>query len=149
MEKKKCSVCEKEKLLIHFYSGRKVCKPCYKSKVKDYVRTREGKIKIIYKDMRQRILGNTGRTASNYIGLPICTKQEFYDFSLNDPIYNALFDKWEKSNWDDDYKPSLDRKIPSKGYVLSNIRWVCYKDNISRNINPEKYELNEDGDLPF
>lgn len=148
METKKCSVCGKEKLLTHFYTNRKTCKPCYKGKVRDYVHTKKGKVTIIYKDMKARVLGQTGRS-DLYFGLAICKKQEFYDFSLNDPMFNALFDKWKETGWDEEYKPSIDRKIPKEGYVLSNIRWVNYKDNISRNIDPDKYELNDDGSLPF
>ncbi len=149
MERKKCNKYDKEKLVKHFYKGRNTCKPCYKSKVRDYVKTKKGKVTIIYKDMKARVEGKTGRTSTLYFGLPICEKQAFYDFSLNDPIFNALFDKWENSNWDDNYKPSIDRIIPSEGYVLSNLRWVNYKDNISRNIDPEKYKLDDNGDLPF
>jgi hypothetical protein len=148
METKKCNVCGKEKFLTHFYTNRKTCKPCYKDKVRDYVHTKKGKVTIIYKDMKARVLGQTGRS-DLYLGLPICKKQEFYDFSLNDPIFNALFDKWKETGWDEEYKPSIDRKVPKEGYVLSNIRWVNYKDNISRNIDPDKYELNDDGSLPF
>lgn len=148
MEKKKCNVCNKDKLLIHFYPKRKTCKPCYKGKVRDYVHTKKGKVIIIYKDMKARILGQTGRS-DLYLGLPICNKEDFYSFSLNDPIFNALFDKWKETGWNEDYKPSIDRKTPKDGYVLSNIRWVNYKDNISRNIDPDKYELNDDGSLPF
>lgn len=149
METKTCNVCGKDKLLKHFYPKRKTCKPCYKAKIRGYVHTKKGKVTIIYKDMKARVLGKTGRTSTLYFGLPICKKEEFYEFSLNDPIFNALFDKWKESGWNDDYKPSIDREIPEKGYVLSNIRWVSYKDNISRNIDPEKYELTDDGDLPF
>jgi len=148
MEKKICNVCGKDKFIIHFYSGRKTCKPCYKDKVRDYVHTKKGKVTIIYKDMKARVLGQTGRS-DLYLGLDICSKDEFYEFSLNDPIFNALFDKWKKTNWDDEYKPSIDRIVPKDGYVLSNIRWVNYKDNISRNIDPSKYELTDDGNLPF
>lgn len=148
MERKKCNKCGKEKLLKHFYTGRNTCKPCYKNKVRDYVKTKKGKVTIIYKDMKARVEGKTGRSAL-YFGLPICGKQEFYDFSLNDPVFNALFNKWETSDWDDNYKPSIDRIIPSDGYILSNMRWVNYKDNISRNIDPEKYKLDDNGDLPF
>jgi hypothetical protein len=149
MENKTCNICDNEKYLTEFYSGRNVCKTCYKNKVKKYVHTKKGKVIIIYKDMKARVLGQTGKTASLYIGLPICKKEEFYDFSLNDPVFNALFDKWKETNWDIDYKPSIDREIPNKGYVLSNIRWVCYRDNIAKDIDPKKYELTESGDLPF
>lgn len=148
MEKKVCKLCNIEKIITDFYKGRNQCKSCYKGKIKDYIRTKKGKVIIIYKDMKARVLGQTGRN-DLYLGLPICDKEEFYEFSFNDPIFNALFDKWEQSNWDDDYKPSIDREIPSKGYVLSNIRWVCYRDNISRNIDSSKYELDDNGDLPF
>lgn len=148
METKQCRSCNKNKSPCSFYKGHARCKECYKKVVVDYKKTKKGKIVITYKDMKARVLGQTGR-GHQYFGLPICKKEEFYDFCFNDPIFNKLFEKWENSGYDEFYKPSIDREIPEKGYVLSNIRWVTTKDNICKNIDPDKYKLNEDGDLPF
>ena len=116
---------------------------------KKYNRTFKVKMVVVYADMKRRVNGNT-RAPELYLGLPICTKEEFYEFTENDPIYIKLHEKWKESDYDYFYKPSIDRIIPEKGYVLSNIRWITEQDNKKRHkADLSKYDIAYDDDLPF
>ena len=151
MEKvKTCSKCKLDKPLEYFHKrlkskdGRRCsCKYCRNEKY-NYRRSVKGKIVSVYSDMKRRVTGMTNDP--NYIGLPICTKDEFYYFSLSCPMYAKLFKEWEESGWQNEIKPYIDRIKPINGYVLDNIRWITFLDNVSKNVNDEDYIING---LPF
>jgi hypothetical protein len=79
--------------------------------------------------MKSRVEGIQKLKSHLYLGKELLLKDTFYQFSLQDPNFNNLFDIWEKSNYDRKLTPSIDRKISSEGYNINNIRWITHSEN--------------------
>lgn len=86
-------------------------------------------IKLVYRNMKARTLGVSTRSPEVYKGLEILDKKSFYDFSINDKIFNLLFINWRKNNFLQSFSPSIDRIDNTKGYTLKNIRWTTAGEN--------------------
>ena|SRR5690606_31735679 len=56
------------------------------------------------------------------------SKDDLYEFSKCSK-FDRLFLEWEKSNYDKQYKPSIDRINNKKGYDISNIHWLTWAEN--------------------
>lgn len=107
---------------------------------KKYERTKGGKLMRTYRNMYTRVSGILKTKAHLYEGLGILSKEEFYDWSLSDEAFNALFDDWVSSGYDMKLSPSIDRKDASIGYEVGNIRWLTHSENsrlgaLSKGIN--------------
>lgn len=65
-------------------------------------------------------------------GLPYCSREEFYAFGLGSADFQRLFHFWLKNGCPMEKAPSVDRRIPERGYVISNIRWMEHGKNSRR-----------------
>lgn len=99
---------------------------------KKYEKTLKGLLMRTYRNMKSRVLGIQNKKAHLYKGLYLLDKNEFYDWALNNENYTALFVIWSASNYSRKLTPSIDRIDTTKGYELSNMRWVTHSEN-SRN----------------
>jgi len=72
------------------------------------------------------------RTVHLYKGLPICSKQEFYKFSLNDPNFIRLWASWVYIGYESRLTPSINRIDPKQGYELDNMEWLTWSENSKR-----------------
>ena len=99
---------------------------------KKYERTKKGKLVRTYRNMMSRVLGVLKTKTHLYLGLTILTREEFYNWSLQDEEFNLLYDNWVESGYNLKLSPSIDREDASKGYDLGNIRWVTHSENSRR-----------------
>lgn len=98
---------------------------------KKYEKTKKGKLVRTYRNMESRVLGIVSAKAHLYEGLSILPREVFYEWSINDPEFNALHDAWVKSDYSLKLSPSIDRVDVSKGYTMGNIRWITHSENSS------------------
>ena len=99
-----------------------------------------------FKD-RQKRLVNTwhnikgrceGRVKTNrhiYEGLPYLDKAEFIEWALADPEYHRVFDEWERAGYPHRLTPSVNRIDSSDGYLIGNIEWVPFHENVSQALH--------------
>lgn len=99
---------------------------------KTYERTKPGKLMRTYRNMKSRVDGTQKSKSHLYLGLPILAKEEFYQWSLENPEFNSLFDAWVASGYERKLSPSIDRIETSDGYVLPNIQWLTFSENSRR-----------------
>jgi len=137
---KKCFKCGIEKPLNEFYKHSQMmdgylnkCKECAKkdtannpkafsNRVEDcYDRTEKGVIRVIYKAQKS----NSKRRGHNP---PAYTKDELREW-LYKNNFKSLYDKWVKSGFKKDLKPSVDRIDDFKGYSFDNIKLGTWKEN--------------------
>ena len=138
---------DKTKLCVagcgRFRNYRTMCKLCAADRAKLYEKTPSGFLMRTYRNMKNRTTGVLKKKAHLYKGLDLCDKKEFYEWSLRDGSnFLKLLDEYEASGYEMTVAPSIDRIIPSKGYVLSNLRWVVFSENSSYTSN------NSDQSLP-
>lgn len=96
---------------------------------KKYEKTKKGFLVRTYRNMLSRVKGILKRKAHLYKGLEILDKGVFYDWSLNDIHFNEIFNAWEKTNYNRNLSPSIDRIESDKGYVLENMQWLTQLQN--------------------
>ena len=142
MQYKICFKCHHNKLLSEFYKHKEMadghlnkCKECtrldtnenekclYSSK-SSYDKTEKGVIRVLYKTQKS----NSKRRGHNP---PSYTKEEFKVWLYHNG-FKVLYDNWVANKYDKDKKPSVDRLNEFKGYSLSNIRLVTWKENRHR-----------------
>lgn len=156
---KVCSCCDIEKSIDVFPKKHgRICQECRNAKqrerrkatgdqaTKRYEKTKNGYLMRSYRNMLSRVTGVQYKKAHLYQGLDILTKEEFYEWSINDPVFNILFEEYEKLEYDMRFAPSVDRKDSSLGYTLDNMRWLPHWRNSQLgNISKQRKrgELNE------
>lgn len=94
-----------------------------------YERTPRGHLMRTYRNMLSRVTGVQKKKLHLYFGLNILDKDEFYEWSLNDPEYMNLWKVWAMSGYDRKLTPSIDRIDPTEGYELWNMRWLTHSEN--------------------
>lgn len=155
---KVCSCCDIEKTIDLFPKNHgRTCQECKNTKqrrrrkvngdqsTKKYEKTKNGYLMRSYRNMLSRVTGVQHNKAHLYQGLDILSKEEFYQWSINDPAFNELFEEYEKLGYDMRYAPSVDREDSSLGYTLKNIRWITHSlnsklGNLSKQNKRSKYE---------
>lgn len=111
------------------------------SVTKKYEKTKKGFLVRTYRNMLSRVTGVTKNKNHLYLGLEILDKNIFYDFSINNKEFNALFSDWEKMNYNRKFTPSIERIDSKKGYLLDNIEWIPFSENCRRG-NLSRYNKN-------
>lgn len=102
-----------------------------------YEKTKKGFIVRLYRNMKSRITGVQKGKYHLYQNKELLNKEDFYEWSLNNTIFNKLFKEWENSNYNRKLTPSVDRVNSSIGYIIHNMEWVTHSEN-SRRGNQEK-----------
>lgn len=101
-------------------------------------KTLKGHLVRRYNGMRCRVSGGLARSSlktrgyphgHRYEGLPILDRQEFYEWALSNHDYLRIHSAWVESGHRLGLCPTVDRVDNSKGYVLSNMRWLTFKEN--------------------
>ena len=100
--------------------------------VKRYKRTLKGMILDRYKEMRCRVEGKRPKGKLRYLGLDICTKEDFINWSISSLELISLYCNWVLHNYNRKLSPSVDRINSKLGYTLDNMRWVTLSENSSR-----------------
>jgi hypothetical protein len=101
---------------------------------KKYEKTKKGFLVRLYRNMQSRVTGVQKLKAHLYVGKSLLDRDEFYDWSIGNPKFHALFSEWESSNYERKLAPSVDRIDSSKGYTISNMEWVTFTENCKRGV---------------
>jgi hypothetical protein len=80
-----------------------------------------------YTTIKRRIKMNKA-----YQKLPLCTKEEFYNWSINNNDLIKIFEAWNNANHQHRLMPTVDRIDPKKGYTIDNIRWLALYENCGK-----------------
>lgn len=91
--------------------------------VKNYRRTIPGLLTLIYSNQKMTSKAY-GRTPPTY------SKDELRDWLLSQPHFKDVFDAWVASDYKKDLSPSIDRLDNTKGYSLTNIQLVTFRQNL-------------------
>jgi len=113
---------------------RKYRKNTKNSSTKKYEKTKKGFLVRLYRNMKSRIEGVQKEKHHLYKDKELLDKNEFYNWALNSNDFHVLFNDYEKSNYDMQLAPSVDRIESSIGYILSNMEWVTTKENSLRGL---------------
>jgi hypothetical protein len=92
-----------------------------------YHKTKKGKLMLTYNNMTRRVTGYV--KPHLYKGLDICSRDVFYDWSLDNESFNYLYIDWVDSGFKRALSPSIDRIDTNKGYVSGNIQWITLSEN--------------------
>ena len=94
-----------------------------------YEKTKKGYLVRTYRNMLSRVTGVLKKKAHLYKGLEILDKEVFYEWSLEDPAFNRIFDEYTDSSYNRKLSPSIDRIDSGLGYTMGNIRWLTHSQN--------------------
>lgn len=89
-----------------------------------------GLIKETYRLMVRRVNGESTRCPEIYKGLPICTKEEFFNWANNNNKLQDIHKEWVDSDYNYYLKPSINRIESDKGYTLDNIEFITLIENL-------------------
>ena len=96
---------------------------------KKYEKTKNGKLMRCYRNMQSRIFGIQKLKYHLYKDREIMSREDFYEFSINDKQFNELYDAWVNAEYNRKLCPSIDRIDSSKGYTMDNVRWITHSEN--------------------
>ena len=87
--------------------------------------------------------------------LPISSIEDFKNWSVDDPVYEDLFNHWKESGYDKSLSPVAMRLVKKNGFVVGNLTWSIKKNyswwsedkvliqQIEKNLNEEQKVLNK------
>lgn len=97
-----------------------------------YERTKKGKLMRCYRNMKSRIEGIQRKKAHLYRGKPLLSREDFYQWAMDQLEFHRLFDAWVESGYDRKLAPSVDRRDSRRGYEIDNMEWVTHSENSRR-----------------
>lgn len=148
---KKCTNpnCRKEKPLTEFYKDKNIkcglksiCKVCSNIKTKEYAKTKNGLISIIYSS---QIKSSKKRNMEK----PSYSREWFSHWIYNQKLFQKLFEKWKLSNHDINLVPSVDRINFKKGYTKDNIQLMTWNQNKEKGYCEKVDEINNKLNKPI
>lgn len=132
---KKCSKCGKIKYLTLFHlrsdsadGYRSDCKECHLNSGKQYRRTKNGWLTESYSSQKS-CSKKRGHPPPSY------SKKELKTWVYSQSKFNVMFIEWEKSNYNKNMSPSIDRLDDEKPYTLSNIQILTWFENSRKQKN--------------
>ena len=141
MAEKECSCCGQFKANSEFNRIGRVCRTCCNARqranrkqsgnvaTRRYEKTTRGFLMRTYRNMESRVKGIQWRKAHLYAGKSLLDRETFYQWSIHDVAFTALFMRWGLAGYVRKLTPSIDRIDSSKGYELDNMRWVTHSEN--------------------
>lgn len=97
----------------------------------EYYRTITGLISNMFSNQRK-----TSRRRKH--SPPQYSHQEFLDWVLSQPNFDALYTKWKKNDYNRFYVPSIDRIDDTKPYSFDNITLTDWKTNFDKGNSDRK-----------
>jgi hypothetical protein len=132
---KKCTRCKKKKKISDYPKDSRTktgmkshCKECHRKACKEYRiktrRTKESYIKYKYtSSLQYKVRGTSPSHVQCFEGLDICTKQEFFNWSINHSDFNEIWDAWQRSEREHLLTPTIGRIDTRFGFELWNMEW--------------------------
>jgi hypothetical protein len=122
-ETKKCKICNIEKSFDEFYplkSGKygidSKCRKCDLERNKKFNKTEKGLIFEIYRKQKKQAISSLQ-----------CSREEFYDWLIDNQLFLNLHKLWITNNYDEDFKPAcykIDFDLP---FTLNNLALATSK----------------------
>ncbi len=103
-----------------------------------YNRTLRGVISNRWTRMRERVEGKTPKGREKYLGLYLCPKDLFIEWSLSNKTLLELHKNWILNDFDMKFSPSVDRIDSTKGYSIDNMQWLTHSENSGKRLYPKK-----------
>lgn len=97
-----------------------------------YEKTKKGFLVRLYRNMQSSVTGVQKLKHHLYEGKSLLDRDIFYNWALNNPVFNKLFDEWESQSYPRRLCPSVDRIDSTRGYELDNMEWVEFHENCRR-----------------
>jgi hypothetical protein len=94
-----------------------------------YEKTKRGFLMRLYRNMKSRIEGVQRLKAHLYLGKDLLAKEGFYEWAEASPDFHRLYEAYERSDFDRELAPSVDRIDTTMGYILGNMRWITANEN--------------------
>ena len=79
------------------YMGR--CKECDSNRIRGYRKTMKGFLINKYDHLKGLTRGKYKAKKHLYFGLSIMPKEDFLEWSMNDPVFSDLFNKWKSTKF--------------------------------------------------
>ena len=100
------------------------------SATKKYEKTKKGFLMRVHRNMRSRAYGIQKRQHYLYSHIKeVIPREVFYEWSMGNPDFHALWDDYVASGHAIRLAPSVDRIDSSGDYDLANIRWITQSEN--------------------
>lgn len=99
-----------------------ICKDCSSIKNKNYKRSVNGLISVIYSNQKSNA-SKRGRKGPDY------SKEQLAKWLLSKPKFHKLYSAWVASGFDKNLTPSCDRIDDYQGYSLNILRVVTWAQN--------------------
>lgn len=123
---KACEECGKTKPITDFYaSNKRLCKPCHSANVREKEKARR-------KVSPESFLLINARSRAKKLGIPFDITVDDIHIPTHCPILQIKLDRdiGERASC-----PSLDRIVPSLGYVKGNVDVISFEANYLKNAN--------------
>lgn len=135
-----CKSCVSNYQKIHFKKLPSSTKKMYSINANIRKRGRHKKYLIVfirrmYNYMQSRVRGQVVIDRDKYrryIGLPICDRKAFILFAFKNWRLKQIFHEWKRKNYPKNLLPTVDRIENDKGYVLENIQFLTWRENIAK-----------------
>jgi hypothetical protein len=101
--------------------------------MKNYELSKVQFLSNLYAHIKERV-SNPEKSVSGrkYLGLPVCSKEDFLIFGLSDPTFHKMFATYRRFHGKRRYVPSIDRINSKKGYVIGNLQFLSIIDNSNK-----------------
>lgn len=108
--------------------------------IRKYEKSPNGFLMRMYRNMKSRVTGIQAKKAHLYLGKDILSKEEFYNWALNNPKFMEMFNVYTESNFTQKLAPTVDRIESSRGYTIDNMQWLTHSEN-SRKGSYSRYGI--------
>jgi hypothetical protein len=110
---------------------------------KKYEKSPRGFLMRTYRNMQSRVQGVQWRKAHLYEGLPILSRDAFYEWAWDDHNFWRLYKQWVQAGYERRLTPSINRIDTYKGYNIGNIEWLTFSANCSLGASSPKRKSNK------
>lgn len=97
----------------------------------------------LYTNMQSRVRGVQKNRIHLYLGKPILTRKEFYEWANGKEEFHTLFETYSNNGFKRMESPSVDRIKTDGGYTIGNMRFITTRENCMLGCL-SRHKMNED-----
>ena len=97
------------------------------------MRKRE-KIQYTYSGMKRRV-----KRHPYYIGIPLCSKEDFYVWSQANDEFHRIYDYWEANDKLHKLTASIDKHSKNTGYTIGFMSWMPFGEHMAKDEMGNSY----------